>query len=365
MSLDVGRAGGDPDPVPFPAAIDGRSVSLAGLFVLALLYTSYVARVFVVPLILALLLEMLFSPLVRRLRRLRVPPALSAAVIVALLVGVVGGGVYSLSAPATEWVARAPQSLERLEAKARILRRPLERFTRTAARVEELAAVDGADKTLEVRVKNGSLTGVLFGETQDILGSALVVVVLLYFLLASDDLFLAKVLRTLPRLQDKKRAVQIARETEDHVSRYLVATTLVNIAFGLVVAGALALMGLPNPLLWGVIAGVTNFVPYLGAVATAVVIGLAALLQFDDTGYALLVPAVFLVLNALEGYVLTPMLVGRRLMLNPVVVFVGVLFWGWIWGIAGAVMAVPLLATFKIFCDHIEGLAPVSELLGP
>jgi predicted PurR-regulated permease PerM len=356
----------EPTPLaPAPIA-DTRSVSLTGLFVLALLYTSYLARSFIVPVILAVLLEFLFSPLVRRLKRARIPEALSGALIVLTLVGITGYGIYRLTGPASAWMARAPESLSRLEQRIRSLRRPVVQVTRTAEQVEKLTEITAeSGTTLTVAVKEPSLGETLFGETREFLGSAMVVVVLLYFLLASGDLFLIKIIKALPTLSDKKRAVQIARQTEDHISHYLIATTLINLGFGLVVAVAMRALGMPNPVLWGAVAAVTNYIPYVGSLAAMIVYGLVALLQFDNTWRALLVPATFFVLNLIEGNLVTPLIVGRKLTLNPVVIFVGVLFWGWLWGIPGAVMAVPILAICKIVCDHIQGLAAIGEFLGP
>jgi predicted PurR-regulated permease PerM len=356
-----------PELPPFPVPLDIRSVALTGLFILAVLYTSYLARAFIVPVILAVLLEFLFSPLVRRLKRARMPEVVSAALIVLSLVSVLAYTGYRLSGPAATWVARAPESLGRLEERLQRLRRPIDQVNRTADRVEKLTEIAPTDgKTaVTVELKQRTLAEGLLGRTQDILRAAIIVFSLLFFLLASGDLFLVKVIKVLPTLSDKKLAVQIARETEDQISHYLIATSVINVAFGVVVGVALKLLGMPNPVLWGVIAGITNYIPYVGSLFAMVVYGLAALLHFDDTGRALLVPATFFALNLLEGNVVTPMIVGRKLMLNPVVIFVGVLFWGWIWGVVGAVLAVPLLATFKIMCDRIQGLAPVGEFLGP
>jgi predicted PurR-regulated permease PerM len=204
----------------------------------------------------------------------------------------------------------------------------------------------------------------VFGGTQNVLGAAFVVSVLLYFLLASGDLFLTKLIKVLPRLSDKKRAVQIARETEDQISAYMVTVTVVNVTFGVLVGVVLKLQGMPNPVLWGVLAGVTNYVPYVGGLAMAAILGVVALVHYDTSGQAAMVPLVFLVLNFFEGNIITPRLIGQRLALNPVVVFTGVLFWGWIWGVVGALIAVPILAAIKIVCDHVEGLSPIGELLG-
>src|SRR5688572_23889655 len=204
----------------------------------------------------------------------------------------------------------------------------------------------------------------VLSRTGSFLGSAVVMVVLLYFLLASGDLFLRKLIHVLPRFGDKKRAIEIARQTEHHISTYLSTVTLINIALGVVVGVAMHLAGMPNPVLWGVTAGLLNFVPYLGALVTAGVLTLVSILTFDSLGRAMVAPLIFLGINAIEGYLVTPMLLGRRLTLNPVAIFLGLIVWGWIWGIAGALLAVPILATFKIFCDNIEPLSPIGEFLG-
>jgi predicted PurR-regulated permease PerM len=362
----VGVEPGDepaPTPTPFPVRVDVRSIALTGIFVLGVFYTLYVARAFLIPLVVGMLLSFLFNPLVRKLKRARIPPALSAAGILLGVVVTFGAGLYGLSGPATTWIAQTPQALTTAEAKLRKLMQPLERFNRTAAHVEKMTDM-GQGNTPQVELRRETLGEAVFGGTQNFLGSALIVSVLLYFLLAAGDMFLTKLIKVLPRLSDKKRAVQIARETEDQISAYLGTITAVNIVFGVMVGVVVKLQGMPNPVLWGVLAGITNFIPYMGALAMAVILGLVAIIHFDTTGQAMMVPLVFLILNFFEGNVVTPRLIGQRLALNPVVVFTSVLFWGWIWGIVGSLLAVPIMAALKIVCDHIEGLSPIGEFLG-
>ncbi len=180
--------------------------------------------------------------------------------------------------------------------------------------------------------------------------------VLLYFLLASGDLFLRKLIRVLTTLEDKKRAVEIARRLQEDISLYLLTITLINLGLGVAEGIAMHLLGMPNPLLWGVIAAILNFIPYLGAMVGMAVIAAVAALTFQTPGQILLPPLVYFLLTAAEGYLITPHIIGRRLTLNPVMILLGLIFWGWMWGIVGAIVAVPLLVSFKILCDHIPQL---------
>jgi predicted PurR-regulated permease PerM len=344
--------------------IEIRSLSITGLFVLAAFYTLYFARAFFLPIILAVLLDFLLSPLIRTLKRARIPEPLGAAVVIVALLGTAGVTVYGLAGPAKEWVAKLPGSMREAEARLRQFRKPVEQVSKTAEQVEQVTKMDDQAKTPEVVVKGPTLTERLFGTTQTIVASAVEVVILLYFLLAAGDLFLQKLIKVLPQLRDKKKAVAIARETEASISTYLVTVTLVNLGLGLAVAAVMFLLKMPNPLLWGALAALVEFIPYLGATALVAVLSLAGLVTFDGVGHAVLVPAAYLSVNLLQSQFISPLVLGRRLTLNPVAIFVGLVFWWWIWGVPGAFIAVPLIATFKIFCDHIESLAPVGEFLG-
>jgi predicted PurR-regulated permease PerM len=344
--------------------LEVRSLAISGLFVLAMLYTLYFARAFFLPIVIAVLLDFLLSPVIRALTRLRIPEPGGAALVVVGLLGGVGLGVYELSGPVKEWIARAPESLHQAQSKLRDLRRPVEQVSKTAEQVERATEVQGPPATPEVVVKGPSWSERLFGTTQSLFTGALEVVILLYFLLAVGDLFLQKLIKVLPQFQDKKKAVAIARETEASVSTYLFTVTLVNIGEGLAVALGMYLIGMPNPLLWGVLAALAEFVPYIGAMVLLAALLLAGTVTFDTLGHALLVPGVYLAINFIQSNLVSPVVLGRRLTLNPVAIFIGLVFWWWLWGVPGAFIAVPLLATLKIVCDHLESLAPIGEFLG-
>lgn len=339
-----------------------RSVGVTTLTVLALLYTAYFARPFLLPLAFALLLNFLFSPVVRALARWHIRPPLGAGLVVLALLGGLALGGYELSGPVQSWAEKAPDALATAQRKLRKLLRPIER----ASRQMETATAVGAPPatTPQVVVKPPSTVSRIVGVTQHFFAAALEVVILLYFLLAAGDLFLQKLIKVLPSQSDKQKAVEIARETEASISTYLLTAASVNVGEGAVVSLAMYLLGMPNPLLWGAMVAVLEFIPYLGAATAVAVLGLAAMTIFDNLGHALLVPGAFLLINLIQANLVSPLLLGHRLALNPVAILVGLAFWFWVWGIPGAFIAVPLLATFKIFCDHMQSLAAVGEFLG-
>jgi predicted PurR-regulated permease PerM len=346
--------------------LDVRSLSLSILMILAIGGMLYIARAVIMPIVLALLLSFLLSPLVRGLARLRLPEPVGAAVVLLTIVGMLALGSYGLWEPATRWFQRLPQSISQLEVKMRSVKQSVEDFSQATQKVEKITKMEGgaASPTLKVEVQRPSLTGTVLNQTLGLAATVGAVTILLYFLLASGDLFLLKLVRILPRLADKKIAVTIVHEVQHDISYYLLTITLINAGLGTAVGLAMFGLGMPNPLLWGVMAAVFNFIPYLGAVASMIILTIVAVLTFDDLGRALLVPSVFILLTAIEGSFITPTIVGHRLTLNPVAIFIWLTIWGWLWGVPGMLLAVPLLAALKIVCDHVRPLNPIGEFLG-
>lgn len=345
---------------------DVRSVALTGLFLLALFYTIFFLRSLLLPIVLALLLSYLLRPIVRALARLRISSHIGSALLLLSLVGGIGYAASFLAAPAAGWLDKAPYSLHQLQQKLLPLKRPMEQVAQASGAIENLTSTAPAphqQKTQTVEVKQHPLADTLMVQTPELVVSALTMLILLYFLLAYDGVFLAKLIKLMPTLSDKKRAVAIAHEIEGQVSRYLFTITVINCCLGLVVGLTVGLLGLPNPAMWGVMVAILNFIPYLGAFAGIVCMTLGAALSFDSFGYALLFPGCYLVLASLEGNFITPMVMGRSLTLNPVLVLLSLTFWGWMWGIVGVILAVPILAAFKIFCAHIEQMEPLAEFM--
>ena len=343
---------------------DIKSLALTGLFVLAIFYTMYFMRAVLLPLVLALLLSYLLTPLVRGLVRLRIRPPFGAAIILLSLLGLVIYAISRLAEPAAGWIEKAPYSLQELKQKLLPLKKPMEKVAQATGEIDKLTAPEAAAaKPQAVVVKRDAFSEIFFTQTPEFVASAVVMLILLYFLLASDGVFLAKIIKLNSRLEDKKRALSIMRQIEAHISRYLLTITGINIALGFAVGITVHFLGLRNPIMWGVMVAVLNFVPYLGALTGIVCMTLGAVLSFDSLGYALVFPASYLLLATLEGNFLTPLVLGRSLTLNPVIILIALTFWGWMWGISGMILAVPMLATFKIFCDHIEPMAPIGEFM--
>ena len=340
---------------------DVGSIALTGLFILALFYTIYFMRSVLLPIVLALLLSYLLRPIVRGLARLKIPLPVGSALILIGLLAVVSSGISALATPTVTWLQKAPAGLTELQRKLSPVKRSVAQVTQATGEIEKLASTNAEIKTVEV--KRHPITEIFFMRTPEFIASAVLSLILLYFLLMYDQAFIAKLVKLLPTFSDKKTAVAIAHDIESQVSRYLFTITAINACLGLAVGTAVGLFGLRNPVMWGVMVALLNFVPYLGALTGIICMTIGATLSFDSLGYALIFPAVYLAFGTLEGSFITPWIMGRSLTLNPVIILLSLTFWGWMWGIVGIILAVPILAAFKIFCAHIKPMEPLAEFL--
>ena len=341
-----------------------HSVTLTGLFILAVFFTLHLGRVIFLPITIALLFAVLFAPLLRRLRQLHIPEPVGAAILLSLVVATLGYGVSRLAEPAADWAARVPDAFREAEYKLRVFKQPMQEVTKATELLSKAATLDGTKKVQQVEVKSDAWPMKFFSVTGEFLIGVATTMILLYFLLSSGDLFLQKLVKVLPRWPDKRRAVEIVRQIEEQLFRYLFTVTCINLGLGTLVGVAMYLLGMPNPILWGAMAALVTFIPYLGHMFGIIVVMLVAALTFDELGHVFIVGAAYGGLALLEGWFVTPMILGQRLEMNPVVLLVGLMLWGWIWGIGGALLAVPILVAFKIFCDHVEPFSSVGDFIG-
>lgn len=340
-------------------------VVLAILGVIAFLYF---ARPVILPVFLACIAAITLKPIVRALAFCRIPTVLSAAILVCLIMSAIGIGFYQLGRPASSWINDAPQHMTELRRRVQKFLPSGQRLSEAAAAVTDLGATEAEKKaerkevpTVQVKDNHGPTS--LLNWTGVFLAGLGETLVLLYLLLASGDLFLQKLVHVMPTLHDKKRAVEISHEIQQNISNYLFSVSLINIGLGLVVSGGLYFMGVPNAAMWGVLVAVINFVPYFGPVVGVIVLAVVGLLTFDSLGKGLLPPLWYFLVHLLEANLITPLLLGRRFTLNPVVIFISLIFWTWLWGVPGALLSVPILVSIKVVCDRIPALSSVSELL--
>jgi predicted PurR-regulated permease PerM len=350
-----------------------RSAALSGIFFLLVMYTMYFAAALIMPIVLALLLSLALSPVASLFERLYIPRAIGALIVMLAVAGILAAAVYALASPAAKWLEKAPTELQKMEYKLAWVKEPIRKIEATREQIENLAsatessgeaAAAAAAAAAESSQPSFSLINAVLTRTPEVLFGIAVTFILLYFLLASGDAFLKKLVRITPLLRDKIRVVETARDVQQHVSLYLGTIALINIGVGMVVSLGLYLLGMPNPILWGTMTGVLNFIPYLGVAISIVIVTFASFLTFETVGQILLPGALIFAVNVVEGQFMTPIITGRRLALSPVAIFVTLVVLGWMWGIIGVLIAVPVLASIKLVCDQVEPLSSVGTLLG-
>ena len=344
-----------------------QAVGIGMLAILAVIGALYIGREFCIPIALALLLNALLRPLIRGLERLGVSTAVGATLVTLGLLGalVVGGG--ALVNPIRAWMSQLPASFEAAGRKLAPARQSLEQVSQATQALGEPSGAPSAAPAPPAPPAPPAVPPFLvplFGTTAVLMAGLAEDLLLLYLLLASGDLFLRKLVEVLPLFRDKRMAVEVTEQVQQAVTRYIVTTLLINSGQGVAVGLALWGLGMPYPWLWGALTVVLEFIPYLGAAGMIILLTVAAFSQFDTIGHILLVPGTYLLLATLQNNLVSPLVYGQRLKLNPVAVLVGVLFWWLLWGVAGAFLAVPFFATLKILADHVESLTPIGTFLG-
>jgi predicted PurR-regulated permease PerM len=359
--------------------VDVRNVSLVILAILASLFVLQWARVVLIPIMLSVLFSYAFSPLVNWLEHRRVPRWLSSAVLLLGILGAMGSGAYLLRLEAAQLIEALPAAAQKLGQALRSSSgkstSALETVQKAAAQIEQAtrdsAAVTGPNRgatrvVIEAprfNIKDYLWTGSL--GLLALIGQIAVVVFLTYFLMLSGDTFRRKLVKLAgPSLSKKKITLQALHEIAGQIQRYLQVQLLTSLLVGVLTGAALMFLGLDNAAVWGVVACVLNLVPYIGSLVTAAASALVAFLQFGSINMAMAVGGASIVIHTLVGNLLTPWLTSRASRLSPVAVFMGLLAWGWLWGVWGLLLGIPILMIVKSVCDRVEDLKPIGEFLG-
>ena len=349
----------EPEEMPLPS--DPKVIFLGGLFALALLAAVYVAAEIVLPLVLAVVLKLLLQPAMRLLERWHVPRILAALLLILAVFGTIVGLGAALAGPASTWAAKLPEGIPRLQERLSFLQAPINTLQRFLQQVEDYGQPAGAPAA--VSEGGSTLMTKLFTGTRNFASGFFTTILFLLFLLVSGDTFLRRLVEIMPSFSNKRQAVDISQQIESDISAYLVTITLMSAAVGIATAMVMWLTGVGDPILWGAVAFLLNFVPILGPVLGVVIFLLAGLLTNDTLWQALLPAGLYLGIHLIEGETITPMLLAKRFTLNPVLVIISLVFWFWMWGAPGAILSVPMLAITKIICDRIRPLAAFGHFL--
>ncbi|WP_343716658.1 AI-2E family transporter [Inquilinus sp.] len=346
-------------PVPeMPLPQDPKTVFLGILCLLALTVALYVARDIVLPVVLAVVLKLLLQPLVRLLETVRIPRAVGAITAILLLLAIFAGIGALLTSPAAEWAGNLPNEWPALQAKFAFLAEPLHRLQ---DRLEGLGVhFGGAGSLLEHPT---DIVTAVFAGTSTVASHLFETLLILFYLLVFGETFLRRFVEILPNFEEKREAVAISLQIERDLSAYLLTVTVINALVGVATALVMWACGVPAPVLWGAVAFCLNFVPILGpffGVALFLAVGLVA----EGPAWTAILPAaLYLGIHVAEGEWFTPMVLARRFTINPVAVILALIFWYWMWGVAGAILAVPMLAITKIVCDRLRPLRAFGHLL--
>jgi predicted PurR-regulated permease PerM len=338
---------------------------LVTILVLLLVAALRLGSSLLIPIAFSILLALLLNPLVRGMTRWKIPESVGAAIMVFGITGLFAFGAWWLSEPASEWLKKAPAQMQSMESKLRRIKKPIAEIQKTAERVEQAATStsSGSSQASSPSPAAPSMVARLGYNTAGLIGAGLTVVFLTYFLLASGPLLKKKLPRLMPEASRRERVDHAIEEIERQMSRYLLLNSVISLIVGLLTWGLLEAVGMPNAPLWATAAFIFNYVPYAGALATTVLIAFAGIVSLDSPDRIFLALGGFTVINILEGNLITPTILGKTMPLNSLAIFSCLLFWGWVWGVAGAVMAVPLTVMVQVVCAHVPRLRSFAILL--
>ena len=336
--------------------------SLQMLVLISLFVTAYFAKDLILPILLGFLLALTLSPVGRGLYRIGVPHVVSAFILVSATALLILSVVVLSAGTVALWSDEIPQMGREIEQKLSSLSQAVETMRSASEEVDKISN-GGVDNSNEVVVRQPGLLDTALDTVSTTGASLAVILILALFLLSSGEMFYLKLVQSMPTMTGKQRALQTVYDVEKRVSRYLLTIASINAGLGICVGLYLTALGLPSAYIWGIAAFMLNFLPYIGGFGGVILVAGFSIVTFDSLGYALLAPLGYLTLTMLEGQIVTPWLVGRRLEMNTVAVFLTVVFWGWLWGIAGALVAVPFLVVFKVICENFEPLHTIGNFL--
>ena len=342
------------------AAMRSNSRLLWALVIIVGLYTCYFASSLILPLVMAAFFAMLLSPLINRAPLRWLPRGLAALMLVIGLIGSLGAVAVFVAGPAAEWTRNVPFLLREAAPKLKDMIEPLQEARRASESFDEFTGGDSDDGQ---RVVVRPPTTNLLSATPRVLGSVLAVLLLTFAFLVYGDDVLNKMMRLRRTRAQKRLTADIVQQIQSDLSRYVLTISATSAVLGGVTALYLWYLGVEDPLLWGVLAAALNLTPFVGPLIMAMLLSLVGLSQFDTLGAALLPAAGFLVLHALESNLLTPMVLGRTMRINPLAIILWLLLWGWLWGVVGLLVAVPMLVCLKIVASRVEAWQGWSKLL--
>ena len=349
---------------PLIPPTNSSTTAIRGLFLLAILYTLYFSAALILPILTAILLGLMLATPVRWLSNIGIPRSLAASTIVLALVIIFGGLIVSLAEPANAVITKSPQAISRIEKVFKELREPLAEVSKASEKISQLsvsAAPKG--KTQWVRTIEPAIFDIWIQSVPVLILNILGTLLLTVIFLTHGDSVLRKVVELAPQLRVKKEIVTASRSAQNELSRYMFTVTSVNLVFGAIIALALWLLGVDQPLLWGGIAALVNFAPYIGMAIMVCLLTIAGFMQFDTVGMALFVPGIYIILNALESEIITPLVLGKSMEIDPLVVILALLVFGWMWGLVGLLIAVPLLTCFRIIAEKHPAMSAISRLI--
>lgn len=340
--------------------------TLRGLLFIAIIAAMYFARDFMLPVVLAVFVAITLRPAIRYLDRRGIAPALSAVVFVIVILLSSIAIVYLLSGPIMSWFDQAPQLSRTFAQKFSGLRAPIDTISNITQKLTTATDSANGNPTQEVTIHTAALPAmiaVVTGYPMQILITLAATLVIAIFIMASGNLFYEKLVRILPHLTARKRALHIVYDIENAVSSYVLTISAINATFGVLICVVYYFLGMPLPYLWGFLAFAFNFFPYVGALSGIALSAFMAIITFDQLGYALLVPLSYTVLSLSDSEIVRPQILGRSFQMNAVAILLSLAFFTWLWGIAGAAIAIPLLVCLKVFCDHFEQLSGLGEFI--